>query len=193
MAETKIDVLRLDGFLDGAQCELIVTEMRAASTVAASVSGGAKAVDPYVRNVLCAEVSQELVDLVADRLVAIAPQLASHFGVHLNEIEDPQFLHYRVGDHFVAHQDGNTPLIHDDTLARKVSVVVFLNPQSDVDNEGSYAGGSLVLHGTYPDWGYRQDITSPPGTLVAFRSETTHEVQPVTAGERFTIVSWFRE
>ena len=31
-----------------------------------------------------------------------------------------------------------------------------------------------------------------PGTLVAFRSETTHEVTPVTHGERFSIASWYR-
>jgi predicted 2-oxoglutarate/Fe(II)-dependent dioxygenase YbiX len=31
-----------------------------------------------------------------------------------------------------------------------------------------------------------------PGSLVAFRSETTHEVIPVTHGERFTVVSWYR-
>jgi SM-20-related protein len=31
-----------------------------------------------------------------------------------------------------------------------------------------------------------------PGTLVAFRADTTHEVVPVTYGERYTIVTWFR-
>jgi SM-20-related protein len=30
-----------------------------------------------------------------------------------------------------------------------------------------------------------------PGLLVAFRSDTVHEVLPVTHGERFTVVSWF--
>ena len=35
-------------------------------------------------------------------------------------------------------------------------------------------------------------LRGEPGTLVAFRSETTHEVTPVTHGERYSIVSWFR-
>jgi SM-20-related protein len=35
-------------------------------------------------------------------------------------------------------------------------------------------------------------MPNAPGTLVAYRAETTHEVTPVTHGERFTIVSWFR-
>jgi len=30
------------------------------------------------------------------------------------------------------------------------------------------------------------------GLLVAFAAETLHEVSPVTSGERFTIISWFR-
>jgi SM-20-related protein len=114
--------------------------------------------------------------------------LENHFGVELNELEEPQFLHYRPGDFFVAHQDGNTPLIRDETLARKGSVIIFLNDQGE-----GYEGGSLVMHGKYPDWEYRQDATAAAGTLIAFRSETTHEVLPVTRGERFTIVSWLRE
>jgi len=28
--------------------------------------------------------------------------------------------------------------------------------------------------------------------LVAFTADTLHEVSPVTSGERFTIISWFR-
>ena len=37
----------------------------------------------------------------------------------------------------------------------------------------------------------RVSLTPEPGTLVCFRAETTHEVLPVTHGERFTIVSWY--
>jgi SM-20-related protein len=29
------------------------------------------------------------------------------------------------------------------------------------------------------------------GLLIAFRSEMLHEVEPVTSGERVTIVSWY--
>jgi predicted 2-oxoglutarate/Fe(II)-dependent dioxygenase YbiX len=31
-----------------------------------------------------------------------------------------------------------------------------------------------------------------PGSLVAFRAETTHEVTTVTHGVRYTIATWFR-
>ena len=38
----------------------------------------------------------------------------------------------------------------------------------------------------------RATATAQPGTLVTFRSETTHEVTPVTHGVRYTIATWFR-
>jgi predicted 2-oxoglutarate/Fe(II)-dependent dioxygenase YbiX len=50
----------------------------------------------------------------------------------------------------------------------------------------------LTLHGSYPDYNVRHPVIGEPGTLVAFRSETTHEVTPVTHGQRYTIVSWYR-
>ena len=193
MSDTKIDVLTLDSFLDTTECRRIVDEIRASKSEEAGLYGGATAVDPSVRSVLAAAVSAVSISLLTDRLLAIVPKLEKHFGVELAEIEEPQFLFYRAGDHFVAHQDGNTPLIQDWTLRRKVSIVVFLNPQEHAATDGNYSGGSLVFHGAYPDWEYRQDATSSSGTLVAFRSETTHEVRPVTGGERFTIVSWLRE
>ncbi len=34
-------------------------------------------------------------------------------------------------------------------------------------------------------------LEAEPGLLIAFRSDTSHEVRPVTFGERFTIVTWF--
>jgi len=35
-------------------------------------------------------------------------------------------------------------------------------------------------------------VRGEAGTLVAFPSETTHEVTPVTSGERFSIASWYK-
>ncbi|MEO8337310.1 MAG: 2OG-Fe(II) oxygenase [bacterium] len=56
----------------------------------------------------------------------------------------------------------------------------------------TYGGGALVFHGSYANPTPPLSVSPAPGTLVAFRSETTHEVTPVTHGERYTIVSWFR-
>src|SRR5205085_1516987 len=56
----------------------------------------------------------------------------------------------------------------------------------------TYGGGELMLHGPYGSREPPVRADAQPGTLVAFRAETTHEVTPVTHGERFTIVSWYR-
>jgi predicted 2-oxoglutarate/Fe(II)-dependent dioxygenase YbiX len=71
-------------------------------------------------------------------------------------------------------------------------VVVFLSAQSEERSPDTYGGGSFVFHGPYSGPSLRVPIAPAPGTLVAFRAETTHEVTPVTHGERFTIVSWYR-
>jgi SM-20-related protein len=34
-------------------------------------------------------------------------------------------------------------------------------------------------------------LIGEPGLLVAFRSDVLHEVEAVTHGERYSIVSWF--
>ena len=92
--------------------------------------------------------------------------------------------------YFVAHQDGNTGMLRSEREERKVSAVIFLNIQSETPEPNAYGGGSLLFHPRGASEPFRQ--TAEGGTLVAFRAETTHEVEPVTHGERFTIASWYR-
>jgi SM-20-related protein len=99
----------------------------------------------------------------------------------LTDCEPPQFLRYEKGDFFVRHQDGNDHQNDFDHLRiRRISIVGFLSD--------SFTGGSLTF--------YDQTTTFPlmgeTGLLVAFKSDIFHEVVPVTSGERFTFVSWFR-
>lgn len=95
-----------------------------------------------------------------------------------------------LGDFFVAHQDGNTGMLRLDTEARQVSVSIFLNCESETYQADSYCGGALVFSDWRKDARFR--LAGKPGMLVAFRSEITHEVVPVTDGERYAIVSWYR-
>jgi SM-20-related protein len=121
-----------------------------------------------------------------------AVAIARHFDLNLKNFEEPQFLSYRVGDFFVAHQDGNTGLIQLETdRTRRVSVSIFLNDQSAAQAPDTFCGGSLA----FSDWrsGKRREVRGEAGMLVAFRSELTHEVTPVTQGERLAIVSWYRK
>jgi len=122
------------------------------------------------------------------RLWECKEAVEKHFAVTLNECEEPQFLRYREGDFFVAHQDGNTGLLRLDTERRLISTVIFLSRESQTPEPDSYCGGSLV----FSDLRNSFHMRAEPGTLVAFRSETTHEVTPVTHGERYSIASWYR-
>jgi SM-20-related protein len=189
---SSIDLLEINDFLPGSACDALRAELLEASGGPATVSGAAGAVQPLVRRVTRATMPAETRGRVARLLMARKAELERHFALAVSSCEEPQFLRYRPGDFFVAHQDGNTPLIHDDTRFRKVSVIIFLSGQSEVPAPGCYGGGALVFHGPYSGPQLRVPVTPPPGTLLCFRAETTHEVLPVTHGERVSIVSWFR-
>ena len=174
-------------------CDQLVTELRSIHGAAATVHGrnAVGTVEPAIRKATRVVASPATRARVLQRLVDQKSAIEEHFGLNLGEPEEPQFLRYEAGDHFVAHQDGNTQLVFDDSRFRKISVVIFLNAQSESATPGTYGGGSLVLHGNCPGSSLRSPVAALPGSLVAFRSETTHEVAPVTRGERYTVVSWY--
>lgn len=109
------------------------------------------------------------------------------FAVEVRDREPLQVLHYGVGGHYIAHVDAET-LYKDDiglemwekTLDRDLSVVYFLNDD--------FEGGELF----FPSF----DLIIKPeaGTLVCFPSDHNfiHGVRPVTAGHRYTAVTWMR-
>lgn len=189
-----IDFAEIADVLDETACSALRAEIRAASGAPAGLMGRLNQPPawPEIRRTRRAEVPPEIEAQVTDLLAKQKAALERHFGLSLGLIEKPQFLHYREGDFFVPHQDGNTPLIFDESRFRRISAVIFLNRQMEAPSPESYAGGSLILHGPYTGPEVRVALPALPGSLAAFRSETTHEVTPVTRGERFTIVSWYR-
>ncbi|MEJ0075778.1 MAG: 2OG-Fe(II) oxygenase [Alphaproteobacteria bacterium] len=188
-----IDIVEVKSFLSGAECAALRAELRQAagaqSTVLSPDPGGA--IKPLVRRATRMSVPPRTAEHVTARLMQQKDALARRFGQALSSCEPPQFLRYLAGDFFVAHQDGNTPLIHDHSRFRKVSALIFLSACSEAPAPESYGGGALVLHGPYSGPDLRVPLNPEPGTLVCFRAETTHEVLPVAHGERFTIVSWY--
>lgn len=179
------DVLCLTDFLDADACAALRATMRDAAGDAATVSGVAATaqVAAGVRRATQVALPAPEVARVTALLEGARDELATHFDRPLGALEPLQALRYRAGDFFVAHQDGNTPMIHDDTRHRRVSVVLLLSEPRD------YTGGALMIHDAKHQ---RRPVVAAAGTLVAYRAETTHEVTPLTSGERYTIVSWFR-
>jgi SM-20-related protein len=191
----RFDPLLVRGFFDSKTCQEIIAEMRLGGSGPASIHGGSKSIDERVRKAARVTPSAETIGLVRRRLLECRPRIGAHFGINLSDCEEPQFLRYQVGDFFVAHQDGNTPLLKfDRDRVRIISVVIFLSQQSAVAGSGSYSGGALVFSGPLIDPSYREtrEVVGEAGTLIAFRSETTHEVTPVTHGERHSIACWYR-
>src|SRR3954471_3788117 len=146
-----IDTFEVKSFLDPAECAALCAALRHAAgsqaTVLSPQPGGE--VRPLVRRSSRMSVPARMAEQITARLMQQTEALERRFGHALSSCEPPQFLRYLPGDFFVAHQDGNTPLIHDDSRFRKVSAVIFLSACSQACAPESYGGGALVLHGPY--------------------------------------------
>lgn len=139
--------------------------------------------------------------VIRKQLSALRPVLEQHFDLTFSGYQDPLFYRYNPGGFFAAHQDcTDTPDAPAYLRDRRVSIIIFLNSpiflsspaQEPLERmEGTYCGGALTFYGLMNDPRYGFPLTSEPGMLVAFRSHISHEVQRVTAGERYSIVSWF--
>jgi SM-20-related protein len=181
------EVLELEGALVPDLLARTRAAMRAAAGADAGVLGlGEERAPSLARRTTRLGVAGAVRDELLRLLDELRPRLAQHFGRELDACEDPQFLRYVPGDYFVAHQDGNTPLLHDETRFRKVSVVIF------VSDPAEFEGGELLLHPRLGERGEPRAIEPVAGKLVSYPAETTHEVTPLTAGERLTVVSWLR-
>lgn len=109
------------------------------------------------------------------------------YNVKIRDWEPLQLLHYGTGGHYIPHVDAESLYTDEDglelwekTLDRDLSVVYFLNDDFD--------GGELF----FPSL----DLLIRPeaGTLICFPSDHNyiHGVKPVTAGRRYTVVTWMR-
>ena len=173
----------LRNFLDEESCASLKSELAVAPTTQAPVyiEGTEGTIHEKIRKTTSLHPANETFWQVHERLLRQKSALEAHFSMSLTDCERPQFLRYEKGDFFVRHQDGNTHQLDFDHLrVRRISIVVFLND--------SFSGGALNFYDpttTFP-------LMGETGLLVAFKADTFHEVLPVTSGERFTIISWFR-
>jgi predicted 2-oxoglutarate/Fe(II)-dependent dioxygenase YbiX len=189
-------------FLDASICRQVREEMSRAgskvATVGATEGEEDEAVDEEYRRTKMAQLSGSTRSRVEERLLELKPELEAHFAVELGRCQTPQFLIYREGDFFRPHTDNqDDPESPDWLKERTVSLVVFLNDQSDDAAEGRFSGGSLNFYGLLGRSSGGEMVGLPlearAGLLVAFRSDIVHGVSEVTRGRRFTVVSWFSE
>jgi predicted 2-oxoglutarate/Fe(II)-dependent dioxygenase YbiX len=186
-------------FLSPDVCASLRDEMRTATGAPATVAEGQEghAVDETYRRTKKTDVSPATSARIGAQLLGAVPGLAKHFGRELVGMQKPQFLLYRVGDFFRPHEDDSgEPDAPDFVRQRSVSAVVFLNGATTREPAG-YSGGSLTFYGLMDEASGDQSVGLPlageTGLLIAFPSHLLHSVSPVTAGERYTLVSWFFE
>jgi SM-20-related protein len=185
-------------FFDAETCGEIIAEIRSAWGGPATVysEGASSPVNEKLRKTTRRILSPSTTAFVRQLLLEQKGAVERHFQISLSDCEEPQFLFYKEGDFFVPHQDGNSEQLEFDHLrVRRISVVIFLSQQSSEPGPDTYCGGSLVFFETGSDTDRKElgyHLTGETGLLVAFRSETVHEVPTVTNGERYSIVCWYK-
>jgi SM-20-related protein len=193
---TRFGLFVVRDFLDAAACARLCSEIGRANKIPGAVGGeGAEyKIDRRARSTDIAEVSSDAEAVLAGRLVALLPELAEHFSMQFQGHQGLQFLAYKNGDFFEPHCDRNdTPEGAAFSRNRRVSVVTFLNDESEEPGKNVYGGGLLTFYGLL-DGPNGANIGLPlvgeTGVLVAFESGLRHGVTPVTHGERYTVVTW---
>jgi len=186
-------------FLSPDVCAGVRAEMSSATSAPATVADGqeGRAVDETHRRTKLADVSAETAALVGGALQNALPTLAQHFGRKLVGMQPPQFLLYREDSFFRPHRDDSEkPGAPGFVRQRSVSAVVFLNGATPEESSG-YSGGSLTFYGLMDDSADGRSVGLPiageTGLLIAFPSDLLHAVSAVTAGERYSVVTWFFE
>ena len=185
----------LRNFLDAGTCANLKSELALSPTTQAPVyiEGSEGVIHETVRKTTSLHPSTETFTQMHERLLQQKSSLEVHFGESLTDCERPQFLRYEKGDFFVRHQDGNTKQLDFDHLrVRRISIVVFLNDFSVEPQADCFTGGTLTFYENSADGPKSFGLPGETGLLVAFRADTFHEVLPVTHGERFTMITWFR-
>ena len=185
-------------FFDAETCARIIGEMDSAWGGPATIyrPRASDPVDERLRKTTRRMLSPATTEFVRERLLARLDSMKQHFQIELSDCEEPQFLFYKEGDFFVPHQDGNSEQLEFDHLrVRRISVVIFLGQQSEEPAPGTYCGGPLVFYDAGADTDRKElgfPLAGERGLFVAFRAETMHEVPPVTYGERYSIVCWYK-
>ncbi|MEZ0370548.1 MAG: 2OG-Fe(II) oxygenase [Candidatus Sericytochromatia bacterium] len=97
-----------------------------------------------------------------------------YYHFRLNFLSQLQVLEYQVEGRYTQHLDIGPGM----SSSRKLSIVVYLSSPAE------YTGGRLLIEPHY------HDLPQELGTAVVFPSYLLHQVEPVSSGERWTMVAW---
>lgn len=121
---------------------------------------------------------------IHDRLAAISSKINFyHFGFDLDVVDGLQYTKYNSDkkQHYRWHTDN---YIGREGYQRKLSCTLMLTEPDQ------YEGGELLLN-TNGNQDQPDSFKPKRGDIIFFRSHLPHQVSPVTAGERVSLVTWF--
>jgi PKHD-type hydroxylase len=98
------------------------------------------------------------------------------------QIAPPLLTRYRPGMRYGAHADAAYLPLPGGTLRSDISCTIFLNEPE------SYEGGSLHIRLGDADLRFKLQ----PGQAILYPSDTLHEVEPVTTGERLVAITFIQ-
>jgi len=100
------------------------------------------------------------------------------------KIFPPVFNLYQNGGHYGCHVDSALMRVPqaDITIRSDISGTVFLTDPAD------YEGGELVIESDYG----AQEIKLAAGDMVLYPSNSLHQVNPVTKGQRICAITWIQ-
>jgi PKHD-type hydroxylase len=97
-------------------------------------------------------------------------------------VAPPMLTRYTPGMHYGAHTDNAFIMAPQGLIRSDLSCTIFIN------DPASYDGGALTIHlGTR-----RVSFKLKPGFAVVYPSDTLHEVEPVSSGERLVAITFIQ-
>ena len=171
----------LQDVLSAAECSKIIAAASGAQTESGRVSDGGDAYGERTDHRVCDVVPRVDVSVLRPAEVRLQKLLlatnAKYWRFDISATQALQVVRYPVGGRYNWHVDLSEAIPYH---TRKLSLTVQLS-RSD-----SYEGGGLELYfGAAPLTASRQQ-----GTATLFPSYALHRVAPVTAGERWALVTW---
>ena len=179
-------VVAVEGFLSKPVREWLIGLARGGLKPAVVYGGdGAPVLEAGARNNSAVEFGVLNCDVV---LLLVRQRIAATIGVPVGALENPQVLHYDVGETFVAHHDYLDPALPDVAL-RGQRVVTFLTYLND-----DFEGGET----DFPHLGLRH--RGRAGDALYFVNldngrpdpRTLHAGLPPTRGEKWLLSQWVR-
>jgi PKHD-type hydroxylase len=98
------------------------------------------------------------------------------------QIAPPMMTRYKPGMRYGAHTDAAYLKLPGATIRSDLSCTIFLNDPKDYD------GGSLHIRIGDAELNFKLQ----PGEAILYPSDTLHEVQPVTKGERLVAITFIQ-